>query len=73
MNPYTLFFLCRRLNWILCVKELAQCLALSQPLMSRSGFVAAEKGLAEQTAETEKGGLYPLGMPAPAGQPPVRP
>lgn len=69
MNPYTLFFLCWRLNKILCVKELAQCLALSQPLMSWSGFVAAEKGPCRTEAgEIEKGGLYSLGMPA-AGRP----
>lgn len=38
--------------------------------MSRSGFVAAEKGPCRtEAAETEKGGLYPLGMSAPAGRP----
>lgn len=70
MNPYALFFLCWRLDKILCVKELAQCLALSQPLMSRSVFVAVEKGPGRTEAgEMEKGGSYPLGMPAPAGRP----
>lgn len=66
--------LCGRLNKILCVKQLAQCLALSQCLMSKRGFVEAEKGLCRTEAgEMEPGGSDPLGMPVPAVRPATRP
>lgn len=46
------------------------CLALSQCTMSRSGFVAVEKGLCRtEASEMEKGGSYPPGMPTQAQRP----